>query len=108
MSIHAFMREKLKTIAILKTLGADSSILIGTYVLQAIGLGVIGSVAGMLLGIVLQRMLPPLLAGGFVSGLLDQVGATSELSAASLWPLFKGGTLGVLLAPFSDATSILF
>lgn len=96
MSIHAFMHEKLKTIAILKTLGADSSVLIGTYVLQAIGLGLIGSVAGMLLGIVLQRVLPPLLAGAFVSDLLDQVGASTELSAVSVAPLLKGGALGLL------------
>ena len=96
MSIHAFMREKLKTIAILKTLGADSSMLVGTYVLQAIGLGLVGSVAGMLLGIVLQRVLPPLLAGAFVSDLLDQVGATAELSSVSIAPLLKGGALGLL------------
>ena len=96
MSIHAFMQEKLKTIAILKTLGADSSELIGTYVLQAVGLGLIGSVAGMLLGIMLQQVLPPLLAGAFVSDLLDQVGASTELSAASIGPLMKGGVLGLL------------
>jgi putative ABC transport system permease protein len=38
MSIHAFMQEKMKTIAILKTLGADSAVLIKVYVVQAIGL----------------------------------------------------------------------
>jgi putative ABC transport system permease protein len=96
MSIHAFMREKLKTIAILKTLGADSSLLIGAYVLQAIGLGLIGSVAGMLLGIVLQGVLPPLLASAFVRDLLEQVGTTSDLSAISIAPLFKGCALGLL------------
>ena len=96
MSIHAFMREKLKTIAILKTLGADSSVLIGAYVVQAIGLGLVGSMAGMLLGILLQRVLPPMLAGAFVSDLLDQVGASTELSAASVGPLVKGGAVGLL------------
>ena len=96
MSIHAFMQEKLKTIAILKTLGADSSVLIGAYVLQAMGLGLIGSGAGMLLGILLQRVLPPLLAGAFVSDLLDQVGASTELSVVSIGPLLKGGALGLL------------
>ena len=96
MSINAFMREKLKTIAILKTLGADSSVLIGAYVLQATGLGLIGSGAGMLLGILLQRVLPPLVAGAFVSDLLDQVGASTELSAVSIGPLLKGGALGLL------------
>jgi putative ABC transport system permease protein len=96
MSIHAFMQEKLKTIAILKTLGADSSTLIGTYVVQAMGLGLIGSAAGMVLGIGLQRALPPLLAGGFVTDLLDQVGASTALSTASIGPLLKGGALGLL------------
>jgi putative ABC transport system permease protein len=96
MSIHAFIREKLKTIAILKTLGADSTLLIGVYVLQAIWLGLIGSVAGMLLGIVLQRLLPPVLASGFVIDLLEQVGASTELSAVSIGPLLKGGALGLL------------
>lgn len=96
MSIHAFMREKLKTIAILKTLGADSSTVVGTYVLQALALGLVGSAAGMLLGIGLQRVLPPLLAGGFVADLLDQVGASTALSAVSIGPLLKGGALGLL------------
>ncbi|HKY71623.1 MAG TPA: FtsX-like permease family protein [Nitrospira sp.] len=96
MSVHAFMQEKLKSIAILKTLGADSSLLIRVYVVQAVGLGLVGSVAGMLLGVVLQRVLPPLLAGGFVTDLLDQVGASTDLSMASVGPLFKGGVLGLL------------
>ncbi|HEX5549891.1 MAG TPA: FtsX-like permease family protein [Nitrospira sp.] len=96
MSINAFMQEKLKTIAILKTLGADSSVLIGAYVLQASGLGLIGSGAGMLLGILLQRVLPPLVAGTFVTDLLDQVGASTELSEVSIGPLLKGGALGLL------------
>jgi putative ABC transport system permease protein len=101
MSIHAFMREKLKTIAILKTLGADSSILIAAYVLQAVGLGLVGSIAGMVLGLLLQRVLPPLVAGAFVSDFLEQVGASTELSLVSVGPLVKGGALGLL-------TTVLF
>jgi putative ABC transport system permease protein len=96
MSIQAFLQEKLKTIAILKTLGADSAIILNTYVVQALGLGLFGSLAGMLLGILLQRVLPPLLAGVFVSDVLDQLGASADLSAASIGPLLKGGALGLL------------
>jgi putative ABC transport system permease protein len=96
MSIQAFLQEKLKTIAILKTLGADSATVLYTYVVQALGLGLFGSIAGMLLGILLQRVLPPLLAGVFVSGVLDQLGASADLSAASIGPLLKGGALGLL------------
>lgn len=95
-SISAFLSEKLKTIAILKTVGADSKVIIWTYVVQALGLGLLATVAGMLLGIVLQQILPPLLADVFVTGLLEQVGVSSDLSAVSVLPLLKGGALGLL------------
>ena len=101
MSIHAFMQEKMKTIAVLKTLGADSAALIKVYVVQAIGLGLIGSGAGLLLGILLQRWLPPLLAGAFVTDVLDQLGVSAELSLVSIGPLLKGGAMGLL-------TTVLF
>ena len=101
MSMHAFMQEKMKTIAILKTLGADSAVLIKVYVVQAIGLGLIGSGVGIVLGILIQRWLPPLLAGAFVSDLLDQLGVSVELSLVSIGPLLKGGAMGLL-------TTVLF
>ncbi|MGH7148224.1 MAG: ABC transporter permease, partial [Nitrospiraceae bacterium] len=95
-SIHAFLRDKLRTIAILKALGADSATVVSTYVVQAIFLGCVGSLAGILLGIALQRGLPPLMAALFVSDLLEQLGISSELSWSSIWPLMKGAALGLL------------
>jgi putative ABC transport system permease protein len=95
-SIHAFLRDKMRTIAILKAVGADSATVVSTYVVQAIFLGSVGSLAGILLGIALQQGLPPLMAGLFVSDLLEQLGVSSELSWSSIWPLLKGATLGLL------------
>jgi putative ABC transport system permease protein len=95
-SIHAFLRDKMRTIAILKSVGADSATVVSTYVVQAIFLGSVGSLAGILLGIALQRGLPPLMAGLFVSDLLEQLGVSSKLSWFSIWPLMKGATLGLL------------
>jgi putative ABC transport system permease protein len=95
-SIHAFLRDKLRTIAILKAVGADSATVVSTYVVQAIFLGCIGSLAGILLGIALQRGLPPLAATLFASDILDQLGVSSELSWYSAWPLLKGAALGLL------------
>jgi len=95
-SIHAFLRDKLRTIAILKSVGADSATVVSTYVVQAIFLGCIGSLAGILLGIALQRGLPPLMADLFVSDLLEQLGVSSELSWSSIWPITKGAMLGLL------------
>lgn len=60
-SIHAFLRDKLRTIAILKAVGADSATVVSTYVVQAIFLGCIGSFSGILLGIALQKDCLPLL-----------------------------------------------
>ncbi len=95
-SIHAFLRDKLRTIAILKAVGADSATVVSTYVVQAIFLGCIGSLAGIVLGIALQRGLPPLAATLFASDILDQLGVSSELSWYSVWPLLKGAALGLL------------
>jgi putative ABC transport system permease protein len=95
-SIHAFLRDKLRTIAILKAVGADSTTVVLAYVVQAIFLGCVGSLAGILLGISLQRGLPPLAAALFASNLLEQLGVSSELSQSSVWPLLKGAMLGLL------------
>ena len=95
-SIHAFLRDKLRTIAILKAVGADSATVVSTYVVQAIFLGSVGSLAGIVLGIALERGLPPLAAALFASDILDQFGVSSELSQSSIWPLLKGALLGFL------------
>jgi len=96
MSVHAFIREKLKTIAILKTLGADNTTVVRTYVVQALALGVLASLAGALLGMMLQWWLPPLLVEGFASDILRQLGVTGELSSLSIGPIVKGLLLGLL------------
>ncbi len=94
-SVHAFVREKLTTIAILKTLGADSATVIGAYLLQALLLGLTGSVAGLLLGLCLQQALPWIIAGLLASDLLAQVGFATDISTSSVVPLMKGLALGL-------------
>jgi putative ABC transport system permease protein len=95
-SIQAFLREKLQTIAILKTVGADSATVIKAYTLQAVWLGLVGSLVGLALGIGLQRWLPALIDRLFASNLLDQLGFSPTLSIAALLPLVKGLALGLL------------
>jgi putative ABC transport system permease protein len=95
-SVHAFVREKLYTIAILKTLGAESSTVIWTYVLQALLLGAAGSLIGLAIGILLQEGLPWLIAGLLESDLLRQLGFATDLTTAALVPLGKGLALGLL------------
>ncbi|MGH7207761.1 MAG: ABC transporter permease [Nitrospiraceae bacterium] len=89
-TVHAFLREKLNTIAILKTLGAGSDTVLRTYLFQAILLGLIGSLAGAALGTGFQAALPALLAGLLPSDLLDVTTTLSPL------PLLKGIAMGIL------------
>ncbi len=96
MTVQAFLKGKLQGIAILKTLGAESRTIAATYLLQAIVLAAIGSLAGVALGIGLQTVLPRALAGMLETDLLDQVEFSSTLSTASLPPILKGIGLGLL------------
>jgi putative ABC transport system permease protein len=86
----------LNTIAILKTVGADSATVIGTYVVQALMLGLVGSLIGLVIGILLQQGLPWVVAGFLDSDLLGQLGFTADLSSTALIPLGKGVALGLL------------
>jgi len=95
-SVRAFLREKLSTIAILKTVGADSSTIIKTYAVQALLLGLAGSAAGLVLGISLAQSVPWIMSSCFASEILDQIGFSSGLALHSLLPLGKGLALGLL------------
>ncbi len=95
-SVHAFVREKLTTIAILKTIGADSPTIIRTYALQAMMLGLAGSLIGLLIGVLLQQGLPRMIAVLMASDLLDQLGFAEGGIGISFLPLVKGLALGLL------------
>lgn len=97
-TIHAFVKDKLKTIAVLKTLGADSGTVIRTYLVQALCLGLMGSLAGVTLGISLQHAIPTLLAGLVPIDLLDLSVSRGSFPAG---PMMKGVALGA-------ATTLLF
>ena len=95
-SVHAFIREKLQTIAILKTVGAESSTIIRTYVLQATILGLMGSLVGLGIGVLLQQSLPGMVTALMASDLLDQLGFRQGGMELPLSPLVKGLALGIL------------
>jgi putative ABC transport system permease protein len=97
-TIHAFVKDKLKTIAILKTLGADSGTVIRTYLVQALCLGILGSLAGVTLGVSLQHAIPTVLAGLVPIDLLDLSVTQGSLFAE---PVLKGLAMGA-------ATTLLF
>ncbi len=96
LSIQAFIREKFQSIAILKTLGAETKTIMQSYLGQAVGLGVVGSIMGIGIGLALQGLLPQAVATLLATDLLRQVEFSSVLSSAALASLAKGLGLGVL------------
>jgi putative ABC transport system permease protein len=62
-AVRTFIQRKTATIAILKCVGATSRTLFATYLVQALALGVAGSVLGVGLGLVLQPLVLRAFAG---------------------------------------------
>ena len=62
-AIVVFVRQRSPSVAVLRCLGATAGRIFAIYLLEAGVMGLVGSLAGALLGIGLQRLLPGLLAG---------------------------------------------
>ena len=62
-AIHAHVKQKLRTVAVLRCLGASSGQTLAIYFLQAISLGVMGSILGAAAGLVFQSLTPLFLQG---------------------------------------------
>jgi putative ABC transport system permease protein len=57
-AIHIYVREKISSIAVLRCLGATSLQAFLIYLIQIVGVGLIGSVIGVIIGAVIQQFLP--------------------------------------------------
>ena len=86
-TVHGFMKHKLMTVAIFKTLGADAGFIMKVYLLQSVFLGCLGSVVGVALGVGLQRLLPVL---------FGELIPLAIRSRVDVLPLSKGMLLGAL------------
>ncbi len=88
-AIHAHVRQKIPTVAVLRCLGATAGQGFAIYVVQGLGLGLIGAVLGAALGLVVQLVLPALLR--------DLLPFSLELSVS--WPaLARGLGSGVVIS----------
>ncbi len=96
--IHAFIKMRIDTIAILKSLGAPASTLSAIYLLLALMPGVIGSLIGILLGMGIDHALRARLSVFLPPDLLFQVSLRPALRATAmglsatllfaLWPVY--------------------
>jgi len=57
-AIHVHVRQKIATVAVLRCLGASSQTAFGVYLVQGLGLGLIGALVGAVLGVGVQMTLP--------------------------------------------------
>ncbi len=62
-AIVVFVRQRSQSVAVLRCIGATSGSIFAIYLLEAGAMGLVGSLAGALLGLGLQRLLPGLLSG---------------------------------------------
>jgi putative ABC transport system permease protein len=87
-AVRAFVRRRRETIAVLKCLGAQRRQLVLAYLLQALGLGVVGSALGAGLGVACQ----PLVVRGLAGILPFAFDATVDLAT-----LARGLAMGVAM-----------
>ena len=88
-SIHIYVKEKVKTIAILRCLGVKAMQAFLIYLIQIVVIGFIGAVIGSILGTIIQQFLPVVL-GDFVA-----VNITTSISWSAIG---QGIALGVFIS----------
>ena len=64
-AIHAYIKQKIGTIAVLRCLGAVARQTFYIYLIQALAMGLIGSIIGVLIGLGVMNFLP-LVLGDFL------------------------------------------
>lgn len=93
-AVHIYIKSKLSTVAVLRTLGASGQQAFIIYLLQILVMGFIGAVLGAVLGSLLQKLLPIVL-GEFLP--LENVSTTVSLEAVFLG-IITGVAVAVLFA----------
>jgi putative ABC transport system permease protein len=87
-TLGAFLREKERSIAIMKTVGATSRFIVIQFTVVLGGLGMLGTLVGLACGSLLQIYLPSLFRG------LIPIGVKASFS---LWSLTEGLVLGTVV-----------
>jgi putative ABC transport system permease protein len=95
---RVFIQQKMKTIAVLKCLGGRNARVLGTYLIQVMALGLIGSVLGLFIAKLVMIVLPRYLADRIPPGI--EIGLT--------WPaVTQGFGIGILIALLFAALPLL-
>jgi len=65
MAMHAHLEQRMESIAMMKCLGARAAQVLRVYVVQTLGIGLIGGAAGLAVGAAIQTVFPVLIARFF-------------------------------------------
>jgi len=84
---RVFVKQKIRSVAILKCLGATTSQVLGTYVLQVMLLGTVGSVMGVVLAGAALRAIP--------DSMIAALTVRPSLTASAVW---QGTAVGLLVS----------
>lgn len=102
-AVHVYIKQKLNTVAVLRCLGASGKQAFTIFLVQALALGLAGSVLGVALGLYLQTWLPKILS----DFLPVQIAITTSWSAiAQGLALGLGMTLFFTLLPLLGIRNI--
>ena len=88
-SVHIYIKDKLRSVAVLKCLGATRRQTFLIYLIQITGMGLLGGILGALGGILLQELFPLLFEGFFPFDLEIKI---------SVWPVIMGIVLGLFMS----------
>lgn len=89
-SVHIYLKDKVASVAVLRCLGAKGSQAMGIFMVQVIGMAVIGASVGAGAGVALQLFLPQLL-GDFLP---------VEVEVGISWPAVGQGIITGVVASF--------
>ena len=88
-AVHVYIKEKVNAIAILRCLGLKASQALMIYLIQVVGIGVIGSFAGAALGVIIQQFLPYIIRDFL----------PVKIPTAISWAaVFQGMALGIIIS----------
>lgn len=87
-AMHAHIRQRLDTIAVMKCVGAQSRQTVHIFALQALALGALGSLAGVAFGLLVQGVAPTFVARYFPG---------SPALEWQPWPALQAASIGILV-----------
>ena len=97
-SVHIYIKEKLRAVAVLKCLGASRKQTFLIYLIQIAGMGLLGGLLGSLIGVSLQQLFPLILE--------DFLPFEVQISF-SIQPVLLGLLLGVFMSVLFALTPLL-